>query len=182
MLIDITNKRFVILGLQGSGKTVLAQFLLGKCSNHLVYDVLREYQGFNRYIPTDRNSKTELERAIQILVFKKVKPDLFIIDEANRFIEPKPVPLPKGVNELNDWSRHIGISWGCVCRRPVQLHTDMMELAHYLFIFVLRGKNDTSYLDSILPNLGDTVSNLKQYEFAVVTDNRSVIIHPPLSI
>lgn len=181
-MIDITNKRFVILGLQGSGKTVLAKHLLSKSNSHLVYDVLKEYQDFNRYIPTNRNSKEELARAIQILVFRKVKPSLFIIDESNRFIEPKPIPLPKGINELNDWSRHMGISWGCICRRPTQLHTDMMELAHYLFIFVLRGKNDTAYLDSILPNLGDTVSNLKQWEFAVVTDNRSVIVHAPLTV
>lgn len=181
-MIDITNKRFVILGLQGSGKTVLAKYMLSKCSRHLVYDTLREYKGFIRYTPTDRNSKSELERMIKTLVFKKVKPQLFIIDEANRFIEPKPTALPQGVNELNDWSRHIGISWGCICRRPTQLHTDMMELAHYLFIFCLRGKNDTAYLDSILPNLGDTVSNLKQYEFAIVTENRSVYVHQPISL
>jgi len=181
-MIDLTNKRFVILGLQGSGKTILAKHLLSKTKKHLVYDVVKEYKGFNRYIPTDRNSKEELESFIQVLVFKRVKPSLLIIDEANRYLEPKPTALPLGISELNDLSRHIGISWGVICRRPVQLHSDMMELAHYLFIFNLRGKNDISYLDTILPGLGDTVANLKPYEFAVVSDNREITVHEPLHI
>jgi len=181
-MIDLANKRFVILGLQGCGKTELAKYLLGQAKNSLVYDVLKEYDGFTRYIPTDRNSKEELTVVIQKLVLKKVKPSLFIVDEANRYAEPKPKPLPLGLAELNDWSRHMFLSWGMICRRPVQLHTDMVELAHYLFIFVLRGKNDTQYLDSILPDLGATVASLKPFEFAIVTESRSVIIHKPIPL
>ena len=181
-MIDLANKRFVILGLQGCGKTELAKYLLRQAEHHLVYDVLDEYDGFIRYVPTDRNDKDELTAVIQKLVLVKLKPSLFIVDEANRFAEPKPRPLPRGLAELNDWSRHIGLSWGTIARRPTQLHSDMMELAHYLFIFVLKGKNDTQYLDFILPGLGDTVASLPQYHFAIVTESRSVIIHPPIPL
>ena len=181
-MIDITSKRFVILGLQGSGKTELAKHLLRQSSNSFVYDALNEYDGFRRYIPTDRNSIAELEKCVKRLVLKRLKPSLFILDEANRYLIPKPHALPEGIEELNDWSRHMRISWGCVCRRPTQLHTDIMELAHYLFIFVLRGKNDCAYLDGILPSLGDMVSGLPKYAFAVVTENRSVTLHSPISL
>lgn len=181
-MIDITNKRFCILGLQGSGKTELAKHLLRGSSNHLVYDPLQEYDGFRRYVPDDRNSIDELTLCIQKLVVAKLKPDLFLLDEANRYCPPKPHPLPMGIAELNDWSRHMSLSWGCICRRPVQLHSDLMELAHYLFIFVLKGKNDGMYLDSILPHLSDTVASLPDYHFAVVAENRSVSIHAPIPI
>lgn len=180
---DITAKRFVILGLQGSGKTVLARHILSTAKYHLIYDVLNEYDGFRRYVPTDRYSAEELTACIQKLVLVKLKPTLFIIDEANRYMPPKPANLPSGVAEMNDWSRHFEppLSWGCLCRRPVQLHSDIMELAHYLFIFVLKGKNDRFYLDTILPGLGDIVANLPEYHFAVVTQSRSVSIHSPIA-
>jgi hypothetical protein len=181
-MIDIANKRFVILGLQGSGKTELAKYLLRQSANSFVYDALKEYEGFRRYVPTNRNSIPELEECVTKLVLKRLKPSLFILDEANRYLIPKPHALPRGIEELNDWSRHIGISWGCVARRPTQLHTDIMELSHYLFIFVLRGKNDCAYLDSILPSLGDMVSDLPVYSFAIVTENRSVTIHSPITL
>lgn len=179
---DITGKRFVILGLQGSGKTELAKHLLSKAKYHLVYDVLHEYEGFNRYVPTDRNSRDELSKMVNKLVIAELKPTLFIVDEANRYMLPKPTALPSGITELNDWSRHIGLSWGAICRRPTQLHTDIMELAHFLFIFVLKGKNDNQYLDTILPGLGDTVAGLPDYHFAVVSENRSVSIHSPIHL
>lgn len=182
-MIDITGKRFVILGLQGSGKTELAKLILSKTENHIVYDVLQEYDGFQRYIPTDRNSRDELSATVQKLILPRVKPDLFIIDEANRYLLPKPTPLPAGIDELNDWSRHMGkygLSWGCIARRPTQLHTDIVELAHYLFIFVLKGKNDQQYLDSILPGLGSQVASLPDYHFVIVDAGRKLVIHSPI--
>jgi len=181
-MIDLKNKRFCILGLQGGGKTELAKYLLSQSKNHLVYDVLKEYDGFTRYIPEDRNDADELTDCVQKLVIAKIKPDLFVIDEANRFCPPKPHPLPLGIAELNDWSRHMGLSWGVICRRPVQLHSDLMELAHYLFIFVLKGKNDRAYLDSILPGLGDKVASLANFHFVIVTESRSVLTHAPIPL
>jgi len=179
-VIDLKGKRFVILGLQGCGKTEFAKYLLRKTPSHLVYDVLKEYKGFRRYIPTDRNDKAELTECIQKLVIKKIKPSLFIIDEGNRYCEPKPNPLPLGVAELNDWSRHMGLTWGVICRRPVQLHTDIVELAHYLFIFVLKGKNDMAYLDDVLPHLGEQVSALEEFHFIIVSENRTITHHEPI--
>jgi len=181
-MIDLTASRFVILGLQRAGKTEFAKHLLSLTPRHLVYDVLDEYDTFDRYIPEDRNSKDELSDVTQKLVIDKLKPDLFLIDEANRFLLPKPTPLPIGVAELNDWSSHMGLSWGVIARRPTQLHTDIIELAHYLFLFVLKGKNDMQYLDSILPGLGETVASLKPYHFAIVDAGRSVSIHTPINL
>jgi len=178
-MIDLTNKRFQVMGLQGSGKTQLIKHLLRNTPDHLVYDPLKEYQGFNRYTPEDRNSAAELTLVVQKLVIPR-KYSLFVVDEMNRYCPPKPAPLPLGISELNDWSRHWGITWGGAFRRPSQVHTDLMELANYLFIFDLHGKNDGIYLDSLLAGLGDAAGSLPRFHFALVTDCRSFELHAPV--
>jgi hypothetical protein len=178
-MIDLTNKRLQIMGLQGSGKTQFAKHLLRLTPDHLVYDPMNEYQGFTRYVPTLRNSVEELNLCIERLVIPH-KPDLFIIDELNRYCPPKPTPLPTGVGELNDLSRHWGITWGGCFRRPSQVHTDLMELANYLVIFDLHGKNDGIYLDALLAGLGDAAGSLPRFHFALVTDCRTFEVHAPV--
>jgi len=165
-MISLTNKRFCIFGLQGSGKTTLAKYILRQFGDSgWVIDVLDEYHGFNRYVMQDRTITgiDELNMAIQYIL-SKYKPKLLIIDEANRYCQPKR-PLPEMVSYLNDFHRHLGLAIGFISRRPTQLHTDLVELAHYLFIFRLVGKNDRMYLDSLYEGLGDKVLELPQHAF-----------------
>lgn len=185
-MIDLANKRFVIFGLPGSGKTELGKYILRSTRNHLVYDPLggdpnhHDWDGFRRYVPDDRESVGEFNRATKELVIGK-RPRLYLVDEANKYILPKPHPLPSAIADLNDLSRHWGITWGLIARRPVQFHTDVVELAHYVFVFGLGGKNDRAYLDSIISGLGDDVANLPKYHFAVVEGGRQYYIHSPIS-
>lgn len=165
-MVNLQNKRFCIFGLQGSGKTTLAKFILRKFGDSgWVIDVLNEYEGFNRYVMNDRNfsGRDELDLAIQ-MILQKFKPKLLIIDEANRYC-PSKVPLPESVSYLNDFHRHMNLAIGFISRRPTQLNTDLVELAHYLFIFKLAGKNDLTYLDNLYPGLGETVFNLPLHSF-----------------
>lgn len=180
-MINLDTKQFVIFGLRGSGKSVLSKSILATTESHLVYDPLREYGGFRRYLPTDRQSETELNEAIHKWVLP-YRPRLFIIDEANKYMRPKPHPLPSGVADLNDLGRHWNISFGTICRRPTQFHTDITELADYLFIFHLPGKNDYKYLESLISGLGDTVRELPQYHFALVEAGKRVTVHAPIDI
>jgi hypothetical protein len=184
MLPNLINKRFVILGLQGTGKTYLAKHLLQHEQASIVYDVLHEYQGFNRYIVKYRQHGKEgldelnLFVARVIIDSKRIK--LFILDEANRYCPPKPVPLPDRILELNDWQRHYGISFGVIARRPTQLHSDLTELAHYMFIFQLKGVRDLNYLDSLVKGLGEKVLALPQYHFVIVHPNHEIEVHAPI--
>lgn len=186
MIPDLTDKRFVILGLQGTGKTYMAKYLLEQHPASIVYDVLHEYLGYNRYIVKYRQYGNEAINELNMLVSKVVigskKIKLFILDEANRFCPAKPHPLPDSILELNDFQRHYGISFGAICRRPTQLHTDLVELAHYLFIFQLKGKNDLLYLDGIAGGLGDKVLALPEYHFVIVHPNHEYEIHWPVNL
>lgn len=188
MLPELSNKRFVILGLQGSGKSVLAWHIVSQTKNALVYDVHHEYRGLNRYLVSikhcDRRVKndaglTELEMVIRKVVLESGKVRMFVIDEANRYC-PNKYPLPASVLTLNDDNRHEGIALGVIARRPAQLHSDLIELAHYLFIFRLPGKADYKTLEDIASGLGDTVRGLKDYEFVVVDPGRGFKVHPPI--
>jgi len=185
MLVDITNKRFCIFGLQGSGKSVLVKHILRAVPNHMVYDVLHEHKGFNRYLPNhrqfSREALAELDSFVNRIVIGSGLVRLFVLEEANRFCRPKPYPLPASILDLNDFQRHQRIAFGVVARRPTQLHSDLVELAHYLFIFRLVGKNDHQYLEAIAEGLGDTVRSLDKYHFVIVDQDRSYHVQEPIA-
>jgi len=177
----LTNQRFAIFGLQGSGKSYLAKKLLSREPRSLVYDVMDEYQGFNRYIVKYRQYEpaaiSELDTLVNKIVIGSGKIRCFVLDEANRFCPPKPHPLPASILDLNDGQRHYNIAFGVIARRPTQLHSDLTELAHWLFIFNLPGKNDQSYMDELKTGLGDIVAGLPEHQFVILDQRRNVTVH-----
>jgi len=188
-LIDLTSKGWVVFGLRGSGKSWFLKSVLDSTPDHIVYDPLNEHLGYRRYIPTDRDSVTELEEFLGAMVVPKAPqgpqellsvPALVVIDEANRYVRPKPHPLPKGVSDLVDLARHWAMSFGCVCRRPVQFHTDIVELADYVFFFGLSGKNDYRYMEDLHQGLGDQVRALKRWHFVSLAGGREITVHVPI--
>jgi len=176
---DLRNKSWAIFGLKGSGKSVLLKSILDSSPDHLVYDPMNEHRGYKRYVPDDRRSTSELSDFIAQVVIPR-KPTLFVIDEANRHIRPKPTPLPAGVDELNDLARHWNISVGYVARRPVQFHTDIVELAQVIFFFILPGKNDYRYLEDLHAGLGDQVRQLRPFHFVSLTNGQQIKLHSPV--
>ena len=180
-MINLANKGWAVFGPRGSGKSELVNQILDSHPDHLVYDPLNEHQGRNRYVPSDRESIDELDAFVRGIVIPR-KPALCVIDEANKYILPKPTRLPPGVADLNDFARHWGISCGFVARRPVQFHTDIVELADFVFCFSLTGKNDYAYMEGLHQGLGDTVRGLEKYHFAILEGGRSVTVHAPVDI
>jgi len=177
---NLTNKSFVICGQKGTGKSWLIKSILDSTPNHIVYDPLSEHNGYRRYIPEDRDSQQELSDMIVGIVVPQ-KPSLFIIDEANKYILPKPRPLPApGVADLLDFSRHYGVSWGCGMRRPVQVHSDVLELAAFVFAFQSSGKNDYGYYEDLRVGMGDAVRNLPDHHFCVLQGGKNLSIHAPV--
>jgi len=196
---DLSSKGWAVFGLRGSGKSWFVKSVLESTPDHLIYDPLKEHKGYNKYTPTDRTDIDELSTFIEVVVIKGVKvtednkvqyptrrvgdtwkPELFVIDEANRYIYPKPTRLPKPVADLVDYGRHWSLSFGVVARRPVQFHTDLIELADVVFFFHLPGKNDHQYLESLHTGLGDTVRDLAPYHFVAFSHGSEITVHAPI--
>lgn len=169
------------MGLRGSGKTVLARHILSSTESHIVYDPLAEddYANFRRYVPENRTSAEELNTFVETVVIPH-KPDLFVLDEASLYLPTKPASLPPAMRELTDLSRHWGISFGCIARRPTQIHTDILELSHYLFIFTLHGENDIKKLNSLHRGMGDLVNTLPPHHFVVSEGGYRYYVHAPV--
>ena len=188
--IVLDNKRFTIFGLPGSGKTELAKYIIRSTDKYVVYDPLganiehHDFDGYRRYVPKDRTSPNELSNFIRNTVIPNRRHiRLFVVDEANTYVKPKPNRLPPGIQDLNDLSRHWGIAWGLIARRPSQFHTDVVELCHYLFVFMLPGKNDHRYLNSVMTGAGDAVEKLEPFQFLVIDFVRGHwYVHNPIPI
>lgn len=182
-MLELIGKGFAVFGLPDSGKSTLVNKILSDWGPAaFVYDTLSEYADnpYDSYIPDDRYSPVELELVIRNILASS-RYSLFIIDEANRFCPPKPAPLPQAIADLNDWRAHYGLAVGFVARRPVQLNQDLTELAHYLFIFQLDGKNDVRYLNDLKDGLGDAVTNLDPYHFVLYHKGSDFEVYNPVS-
>ena len=177
--IDLTKKQFVICGLRDSGKSWLTKSIMDTTDAHLVWDPMGEHEGYHVYRPTDRESTEELNAFTRNMVIAW-RPALVVYDEINRIIEPKPTRLPPALADVVDFGRHWGISVGYVARRPVQFHTDIVELADYLFLFRLTGNNDHKYLESLKTGLGDAVRDLPKWHFVVYHDGDHYV-HAPIA-
>jgi len=186
--VDLRGRSFTVLGLKGSGKSTLVDNLLRAYRRTaLYYDTLHEAPEsvpYSAYQPQNSYSVLELVSVIEQIRPKDRTKDpmfsLFIIDETNRFCPPKPKLLHPVIAALNDENRHDKMGVGYVCRRPTQIHTDLIELADYKFIFRLTGKNDIRYLNDLSMGLGDTVLGLKTFHYVLVDRDNSYKVMPPI--
>ncbi|MAH49530.1 hypothetical protein CMI37_27155 [Candidatus Pacearchaeota archaeon] len=185
--LQLTRKTWAVFGYKGGGKSILSQFIATQYGTAcLYYDTLHEAPAdaaFHSYQPKNRQNVGELEAVIQLLQANK-RYRMFIIDEANRYAKPKPTPLPQGLADMNDWARHpqFNMSVGYIARRITQLNTDLTEIADYLFIFQLGGKNDILYLNDLRKGLGDVVKELPKYHFVMVDRSRHWRVMRPVEI
>jgi len=196
---DLASKGWCVFGLRGSGKSWFVKSVLETTPDHLIYDPLKEHVGYNKYTPTDRTSIDELCTVIDGPVVKGVKvteqnksmfptrrvgetwkPELFVIDECNRYVFPHPTRMPQQVADLVDYGRHWNLSFGVVARRPVQFNSTLVELADHVFFFQLPGKNDHAYLESLHSGLGDTVRALPPHHFVAFSHGTEITVHAPI--
>ena len=183
MTVPVTLKQShtMVFGLKSAGKSNFVQWLLQAHPEmyqaHLIYDVCREHESLNRYIPTHRRgdeAKEEMNQVLERMVLsmdRKRRPELVGIEEVSRFCGPRSPP-PEALYDLIDLNRHYGVGLFGVARRPAQVHTDMVELAENLIIFQLTGKNDYRRLEEEVEGLGDAVRDLDPYEFVYVGPSR----------
>lgn len=190
---ELAAKRFAIIGPQGCGKTVLAHYLARQFPTALIIDPLDEYgdmpEGTHRhYLPKNLHYSDASNEEVNQIIGRYVtngpyarKVDLWLVDEASRYF-PHSRPLPSRVGWLNDTIRHTGMAWGIVARRLVQLNVDLIELAHYLFLFRMTGKNDLAYADNLSTGLADIIRELPEYHFVSRDPMGNIRVHEPIQL
>ncbi len=181
--LPLMGKRICIIGLQGSGKSELAKYLIRQHKSSFIIDPMDEY-GFVdkdkrniRFIPPSDDFDFSL-------IFDKISTrdiDLFVVDEISRFC-PSRQRGSKPIRDFADACRHSNTTFIAIARRPGQVFTDFTELAHYLFIFRLRGRNDGIWLANQASDLPSAVHGLKQYHFIALSPDRTFEEFEPISM
>ena len=174
MSVSFADKQVAVFGLRGTGKSTFVNNLArGYKRKALVWDPLGEVSGvttYDTYVP-ELADETEFERVVAYA--RSHKYQLLVADEINRLALPKPHPLPPCIRDMVDYSRHWHLTVAWVARRPVQVHTDLIELADFIVCFRLTGKNDRAYLESLSEGLGDAVFSLPDYHYILVNPDRT---------
>lgn len=177
----------MLFGGKGAGKSTWLQHTLSRPEyrSHLVWDLMREHQTLNRYVPDNRRGD-KLQKEFQVSMERLVleadrseRPELVAVEEASR-VAPNAGGVPDALAELVDLNRHYGVGLLGVARRPAQVWTDLVELADNIIIYRLTGKNDVRRLNQEMEGLGDAARELDNYEFIRVTPDRRWSIHDPV--
>lgn len=189
MEIELFGKHSLIFGLKGTGKSNLVAHILDQpiYENHLVYDLAQEHadNANHRVVPDHTQppeSTEEFQQAFSALVTeneREMRPDLFVGEEVSRYA-PNNGKAPEALLDLADQSRHYGVGFLGTARRPAQVNTTLVELADYIVVFRVRGKNDVKRLNAEADGLGDRARELDPFEFIVVDSMRDSAIHEPV--
>ena len=174
--------RRVIVGLQGSGKTVLAKSIIDQYHKQgvstLVIDYQHEYdgKGHTAYRVTDRvNPTQEVDTVLRHMIIdpyhgrvpRRQRYGHLVCDEAPRYF-PNRTPLPTSMAEINDVGRHIGVAVTCIARRFSQVNTDLVELAHEIYLFRQSGVNDLKRCNDMSAGLANIVGHLPPHHYALL--------------
>lgn len=187
MEIDLRGKHFMTFGKKDTGKSYFNNWLMSQTSGpYAVFDPLHEHTDYSDediiIRPTEirgEQAVEQLQDAVDFVRHNRSEIDYIFVDEINRFHQ-KGGQLTGPLGDLVDFSAHYNLAMGGIARRPVQVHTDLRELADYLFIFRLNGISDVRTLDDIARGLGERVASLQPREFMVVHPNGEYEKHSPI--
>lgn len=189
---DLTKPvKITVCGFNQSGKSTYVKWLLSQYDLPIfVYDWHGEYKMLGEkvfvYIPSFRGileeRLTELNEVLQKFVLdKKDIIKMIVIDEANEYC-PNHRPLPRTILDLYNNHAHYNQSMITISRRPSDLSSKLMELAHYRIFFKLFGKNDMIYLDALKSGLSNIVSELQPFHYAVLDYKGEVSVYPAIQM
>jgi len=160
---DLKNKKILIIGIQGSGKTVLAKKIAKtNFKKPIAYKVSEDFdkEGNWVYLYEPNDIYTDLnafcEKVIQWGKEKKI--DCVIFDEADLFL-----PRYLQFNKLKDLilkHRHYNLALIFITRRMQDIPALIAEQMHYIYAFSLEGDNAIKKLNEIRSGFGDKVKIL----------------------
>lgn len=164
---NLRNRKFAIMGIQGSGKTVLARFLASHFKT-LVYTPHGHdwVKARKVHIVTPLSMKRHFVDGMEDVAkfFKKSKFDMLVVDEADMIFRTK-FDIKPAMNDLVINHRHYNKALGLVTRRPQDIPPKILESCHVMFIYPLEGKNAIKHLEEVSAGLGKAVTDLEFERF-----------------
>ena len=147
---NLKDRKFTIMGIQGSGKTVLGK-IISRYFHTLVYtphahDWTKEKVVMITPMSLRKSFVDGIEEVMKF--FKASKYDLLLIDEADMIFRTK-FDIKPISNDMIINHRHYKKAIGFVTRRPQDIPPKILESCHSLFIFPLEGKNAIKHLNEI---------------------------------
>jgi hypothetical protein len=161
----LKGKQIMVLGAKGCGKTYFTKWLCKHFPRHLVFDMVSEYKGFNRYLPSSFDAES-LREELELLLSKVVIPkhsmlDMFIVEEADMIL-PNKSNLTNAQRTLLNLNRHFGITTVFITRRPALINTNVFALSNYIAVFKLIEKRDIERISYLFPQMKDAFAKLDQ--------------------
>jgi hypothetical protein len=144
MMLDFKDKKIMIFGIQGSGKTHFAKKVMGQFFNPLVYRVTPDFDNMGPqgggpptiYKPTDKYLDLDGFLITAERLGQRKKIDAVVIDELDLFTTE--ARLERG--PLNEWvlmHRHNNCAFIGISRRPQDVPSKIFESAHVIVVFAL---------------------------------------------
>lgn len=184
--------RITVLGLQGSGKTYLVRHcIIPARKNHLVFDVMGEYTGFERYVPKFADDRDRLKEETALFIRKLIIPNvcpienpkpkkkeclnLVVFDEADLYA-PATERIAPGLRNLVVKSRHYGLDIVFVTRRPTDISAYLMDTSDYLIVGKQVGQNALRIIGNINTEAREAVQELdyENHEFIILDRERKM--------
>ena len=174
---DLKEKKIVIAGLTGCGKTYLSKKITKKFKT-LVYTPHRyEWQKENVYLYVPKDFYEEFEDIAKKVkkYAKEGKITMFMIDEFDLLLQNKS-KIPPAFLDLLINHRHYGLSIMLVTRRIQNLPPQVYEECHYMGIFAVQSPNAVKKLNDIDGTMGEQAKALKQEDHKFLWKKQG---HPP---
>jgi len=179
------DKKILIMGTGGSGKTVYAKQFWTTFKCPMAYDINGDYKrlkGGITYSPVDIDG--EFMRFIRLYkqVNHKKRVDALFFDDADSYINYKIMMHPEFKDLVVRQRNKYRVSLVFICKRPQNLPTWIVENCHVLRVFLMEGKNAIDRLNEVDTRIVDMLSDLKEYEHVYKEEGKEPSIKKPVKL
>ena len=165
MRVSLKNKKVLICGLNGTGKTYLSKYLARHHKAFVITMNPHEWETED-VIVGKCESVNDFEYWLKSWKVLKGTIDMIILDDFDMFFRTHLDTL-KEFSDLVYRNRHYGVSVIAITRRPQNIPTKYYEIFEVLAIFTLESPTAIEKFNQIYNGLGELVKQLpyKSYKF-----------------